>query len=51
MFSFLQAEKYDYRDECEKKNGKKESKPDRLDGWVLSQQQRSFLEALLEDKT
>lgn len=51
MFSVLYTDNCEHRNGCEKENEKRESMPARLDGWILSSQQRRFLESLLEEKT
>lgn len=50
MFLDLLAGRNDNMDGYEEKNEKHENKADRLDGWVLSPQQRCFLESLFDEQ-
>lgn len=49
MLSGLQTHEYDSCEEQELKHEKQEHKPEILDGWVLTPQQRSFIESFFDE--
>ena len=49
MLSALQAKEYESGKKHEVKSKKQQPKPDVLEGWVLTSQQRSFIESFFEE--